>query len=252
MPPRGESFDRGIWAAPLELKPVFDYSNEGALRSYEQSANRLGFSDFDVVHIHDVDRFTHGDAYEHVFDQVMNGCYRALDELRAAGHIGAIGVGVNESDVAARFVRAGYFDVVMIAGRYTLLDNDAFDELVSEAARRGTAVVAAAVFNSGVLAAARAGLNGSTYFYRPASDAITERVSRLAEVCAKLLEAMPIKRRVLARLNCQQNAGASAELNSQEAPLLGRLTFDESPGSLRFILTGAAACSCDSSLTRAA
>ena len=78
---------------------MFDYSYEGTLGSLEQSVNRLGFSDFDLVHIHDVDRFTHGDAYERNFDQAMDGCYCAPDELRTAGHIGAIGVGVNESDI---------------------------------------------------------------------------------------------------------------------------------------------------------
>jgi D-threo-aldose 1-dehydrogenase len=184
VPPRGEPIDRGIWAAPLELKPVFDYSYEGTLRALEQSANRLGFSDFDLVHIHDADRFTHGDEYDRVFDRAMDGAYRALDELRTAGYIRTIGVGVNESDVATRFVRAGKFDVVMIAGHYTLLENDALDELLPEAARRGTAVVSAAVFNSGVLAA-RSNLDTATYFYRRAPDAVTERVARMTDLCAK-------------------------------------------------------------------
>ena len=185
VPPRGEPIDRGIWAAPLELKPVFDYSYAGTLRAFEQSANRLGFSDIDLVHIHDADRFTHGDGYERVFDQAMDGCYRALVELRSAGHIRAIGVGVNESDTATRFVRAGTFDVVMIAAHYTLLDNDALDELLPEAALCGTAVVAAAVFNSGILAAQRDAVSGATYNYQPAPGVVAERVARLREICAK-------------------------------------------------------------------
>ena len=137
------------------------------------------------MHIHDADRFTHGDGYERVFEQAMDGCYRALDELRSAGHVRAIGIGVNESDTATRFVRAGKFDVVMIAAHYTLLDNDALDELLPEAARRGTAVVAAAVFNSGILAADRRAPTGATYNYRPAPGPVFERVARLAEICAK-------------------------------------------------------------------
>jgi D-threo-aldose 1-dehydrogenase len=191
VPPRGQTIDRGIWAAPLDLKPVFDYTYAGTLRSLEQSANRLGFSDFDLVHIHDVDRFTHGADFERVFEAAMGGCYRALDELRTAGHIRAIGVGVNESDVGTRFVRSGNFDVVMIAGHYTLLENDALDELLPQAARCGTAVVSAAVFNSGLRAAATTGLDAATYFYRPASAAVTERVARLAEICADY--GMPIQ-----------------------------------------------------------
>jgi D-threo-aldose 1-dehydrogenase len=185
VPPRGEPIDRGIWAAPLEFKPVFDYTYAGTLRALEQSANRLGFSDIDLVHIHDVDRYTHGAGYERMFEQAMDGCYRALDELRTAGHIRAIGVGVNESDTAARFVRTGKFDVVMIAGHYTLLDHDALDELLPEAARRGTAVVAAAIFNSGILAAERAVSASATYNYQPAPSTVNERVAHLAEICAK-------------------------------------------------------------------
>lgn len=185
VPPRGETVDRAIWAAPLNLKPVFDYSYEGTMRSLEQSASRLGFPDFDLVFIHDADRFNHGDAYERAFDQAMDGCYRALDELRSAGYIRAIGVGVNECDVATRFVRAGAFDAVMIAGRYTLLDNDALDELLPEAARRGTAVVAAAIFNSGILAAGGANLRSATYNYRPPPDAVAKRVALLTEICAR-------------------------------------------------------------------
>ncbi len=184
VPPRGESIDRGIWAAPLELKPVFDYTYAGTLRALEQSANRLGFADIDLVHIHDVDRYTHGDDQERIFDQAMDGCYRALDELRAAGHIRAIGVGVNDTHAATRFVRAGKFDVIMIAGRYTLLDNDALDELLPEAARRGSAVVAASIFNSGILAE-RSTSTAATYNYRPAPGSVTERVARLTEICAR-------------------------------------------------------------------
>jgi D-threo-aldose 1-dehydrogenase len=185
VPPRGEPIDRGIWAAPLALKAVFDYSYAGTLRALEQSANRLGFSDFDLVHIHDVDRITHGADFERVFETAMDGCYRALDELRTAGHIRAIGVGINESDIGTRFVRSGNFDVVMIAGHYTLLDNDALDALLPEAARRGTAVVAAAIFSSGVLAAPSTSLDTATYFYRPAPDAVTARVRQIRDICTK-------------------------------------------------------------------
>jgi D-threo-aldose 1-dehydrogenase len=133
VPPRGEAVDQGVWANALPLKPVYDYSYDGTMRSYEQSASRLGFANFDILYIHDVDRFNHGAEYDRTFGQAMDGCYRALDELRSAGDIRAIGVGVNESDVATRFVRAGNFDAVMIAGRYTLLEQEALNDLVPEA-----------------------------------------------------------------------------------------------------------------------
>lgn len=183
-PPLGKPLDYGIWAEPLHLRPVFDYSYDGTMRAFEQSANRLGFSDFDILYIHDVDRFTHGDQYDVIFGQAMDGCYRALDELRSAGHVRAIGVGVNEGDVAARFLRAGQLDVVMIAGRYTLLEYDALDDLLPEAERQGTEIVAVGIFNSGILAAPAAQAGSATYNYQSAPDPVVERVARLHAICA--------------------------------------------------------------------
>ena len=129
VPPYGEKVDYGWWAAPLRLKPVFDYSYDGTMRSLEQSASRVGITDFDLVYIHDVDRFTHGADFERRFDEAVEGCYRALSDLRKGGFIKAVGVGVNESDVATQFVKACRLDAVMIAGRYTLLDQSALVDL---------------------------------------------------------------------------------------------------------------------------
>lgn len=183
VPPYGEKVDYGLWASPLRLKPVFDYSYAGTMRSIEQSANRLGISDFDLVYIHDVDRFTHGDAFERRFAEAIEGCYRALDDLRKNGHIKAIGVGVNESDVATRFLKATKLDAVMIAGRYTLLDRSALVDLFPEAEMQGTEIVVAGVFNSGILAT---GPNaaGTTYDYGAPPTDIVARAQRIADVCA--------------------------------------------------------------------
>ena len=183
VPPYGEAVDYGLWAKPLPLKPVFDYSYAGTLRALEQSANRLGINDFDLIYIHDVDRFTHGDAYERRFDEAIEGCYRALDDLRKAGHIRAIGVGVNESDVATRFLKAGRFDAVMMAGRYTLLDRQAEADLMPEATRQGTEIVVAGVFNSGILAAGPEAA-GTTYDYGAPPPEVVARARRVAAICA--------------------------------------------------------------------
>ncbi|MCV9963280.1 aldo/keto reductase [Pararhizobium sp. BT-229] len=183
VPPHGEPVDYGLWASPLRLKPVFDYSYDGTMRSLEQSANRLGFPDFDLVYIHDVDRFTHGDAYEHRFGEAMDGAYRALDDLRKAGHVKAIGVGVNEGDVATRFVEAGQFDAVMIAGRYTLLDHGAADDLFPAAEKAGTEIVVAGVFNSGILATGP-NTSAATYDYGAPSAEITARAQRIERICS--------------------------------------------------------------------
>jgi D-threo-aldose 1-dehydrogenase len=184
-PPLGQPLDYGSWANPLHLRPVFDYSYDGTMRAFEQSANRLGFSDFDILFIHDADRYTHGDQYERMFGQAMEGCYRALDELRAGGHVRAIGVGVNESDVAARFLRSGRFDMIMIAGRYTLLEQGAASELLPLAQAQGVDVAAVGIFNSGILAAPASQAAASTYDYAPAPRDIAERVARLHAVCAR-------------------------------------------------------------------
>lgn len=182
VPPYGQDVDYGLWANPLRLKPVFDYSYDGTMRSLEQSASRLGFPDFDLVYIHDVDRFTHGSQYERYFDAAMEGSYRALDDLRKAGHVKAIGVGVNDGAVATRFVQAGTFDAVMIAGRYTLLDRSAALDLLAAAERAGTAIVAAGVFNSGITAAGATSSN-ATYDYGPPPADIVARAMAIEQLC---------------------------------------------------------------------
>jgi len=183
VPPRGAPVDYGLWAAPLRLKPVFDYSYDGTMRSLEQSASRLGLPDFDIVYIHDVDRYTHGGDYERHFGAAMEGCYRALDELRRSGDIRAIGVGVNESDIATRFVEAGRFDLVMMAGRYSLLDRSAERDLLPAAAKAGTGIVAAGVFNSGILAKGP-GSGNATYDYGAPPPEVTARAGAIAAICA--------------------------------------------------------------------
>ncbi|TCR80177.1 aldo/keto reductase [Rhizobium sp. BK376] len=182
VPPFGERVEYGLWASPLRLKPVFDYSYAGTMRSLEQSANRLGIADFDLIYIHDVDRFTHGDAYERRFNEAIEGCYRALDDLRKAGHIKAIGVGVNEGDVATRFIKACSLDAVMMAGRYTLLDRGAETDLLPEAERRGVEIVVAGVFNSGILAAGPASA-AATFDYGAPPAEVVARARAIEQIC---------------------------------------------------------------------
>ena len=191
IPPLGQAVDYESWANPLHLRPVFDYSYDGTMRAFEQSASRIGFADFDLLYIHDADRFTHGDRYDAVFGEAMDGCYRALDDLRSAGHVRAIGVGVNESGVAARFLAAGTFDAVMIAGRYTLLEQGALDRLLPMAEAQGVEVVAVGIFNSGILAAPATQVATSTYNYAPATRDIAETVERLHAICAR--HAVPVQ-----------------------------------------------------------
>ncbi len=181
-PARGQ-LNRGNWAGGLDFNAVLDYSYDGAMRSFEQSLLRLGLSRIDVLLIHDVDVHTHGsrDACDRCFDQAMEGAYRALVELRRSGDVRAIGVGVNESDMCARFARQGDFDCMLLAGRYTLLEQGALDEFLPLCEAKDIGVLAGGTFNSGILASGAKA--GSKYNYAEASPAVRDRVARLDAVC---------------------------------------------------------------------
>ncbi len=160
----------------------FDYSYDGAMRSLEQSALRLGVSGFDIVHIHDVDIWTHGaEMIEQRFREAMDGAYRALDELRSAGAIRAVGLGVNEAVMCERFARAGDFDVMMLAGRYSLLEQPALATFMPLAQEKGIGLLLGGIFNSGILATGAA--PGARYNYREAPPEIVAKVRRLEAVC---------------------------------------------------------------------
>jgi D-threo-aldose 1-dehydrogenase len=165
--------------------PRFDYSYDGIMRSLEHSHLRLGIARIDVVLVHDVDFWTTQDrvVLEARFREVMDGGFRALDELRRDGIIGAIGVGLNEADTSLRFLRAGDFDCVLLAGRYTLLEQGALAEFMPECSRRGVSVILGGPFNSGILAG---GVKpGATYDYNAAPQPILERAQRIEAVCAR-------------------------------------------------------------------
>jgi D-threo-aldose 1-dehydrogenase len=173
---------------------AFDYSYDGALRSLEQSALRLGVDRIDIVLIHDVDVWTHGeDAIEARFSEAMNGAYRALERLRSTGAVRAIGVGVNEAEMCERFAHAGDFDAMLLAGRYSLLEQPALASFMPLALEKGIGLMLGGVFNSGILATGA--VPGAKYNYSPAAPEIRARVAALEAVCAK--HAVPLKRAAL-------------------------------------------------------
>jgi len=181
VPPRGRPVDPGIWRPPSGLLPVVDYSYDATMRSLEQSHSRLGLPTIDIAYIHDIDRRSQGDAFAGNYRTAIDGAYRALDELRRAGVLKAIGIGVNESDVAADFLRDADLDLVMLAGRYTLLEQGAFADCLPEAEKRGVGIVAVGVYNSGILAKGR----GATYDYGAAPPEVIARVERLEAICTR-------------------------------------------------------------------
>ncbi len=160
----------------------FDYSFDGTMRSVEQSLLRTGLSRFDILMIHDCDVWTHGaDAIEQRFGEAMDGAYTALDRLRSEGVVGAIGLGVNEADMCERFARAGDFDVMMLAGRYSLLEQPGLASFLPLAQEKGIGILLAGVFNSGILATGP--IAGATYNYVPAPEPILDRVRRIESIC---------------------------------------------------------------------
>ncbi|TXL73943.1 aldo/keto reductase [Vineibacter terrae] len=165
--------------------PTFDYTYDGVMRSLEQSHLRMGISRIDVALVHDVDFWTTQDraVLEERFRTVMDSGFRALDELRRAGVIGAIGIGLNESDTSLRFLQAGDFDCVLLAGRYTLLEQGALAAFMPACVQRGASVILGGPFNSGILAGGAK--PGATYDYAAAPPAIAERAQRIEAVCAR-------------------------------------------------------------------
>jgi D-threo-aldose 1-dehydrogenase len=152
---------------------VFDYSGDGVRRSIEASLERLGLDRIDIALIHDPD-----DHWEAAIDDA----YPALARLRDEGVIRAVGAGMNQSAMLARFAREGDFDVFLLAGRYTLLDQEALAELLPLCVQRGVGILIGGAMNSGVLADPRP---GSRFNYVTAPDAVVERARRLAAVCAR-------------------------------------------------------------------
>jgi len=190
MRPLGEGPAPGLGVAgepPFEV--AFDYSYDGTLRSLEHSLQRLGTNAVDIALVHDVNRRWQGDRVEQRYGEAMNGAYRALVELRDAGVVKAIGVGVNDWEILLRFAADGDFDCFMLAGRYTLLDHSALDTFMPDCERRGIAVLMAAPFNSGILATGAA--PGATYFYVEAEREIVERTRHIEGVCARHGVALP-------------------------------------------------------------
>ncbi|WP_334171706.1 aldo/keto reductase [Sinomonas sp.] len=163
------------------LVRVRDYSRDGVLRSIEESLARLGTDRIDIVYIHDPDDY---------WAEALDGAVPALSQLRDEGVIGAYGAGMNQSEMLHRFVTATDVDVVMLAGRYTLLEQGAREDLLPACAERGVGVVNVGVFNSGLLSKDRPA-PGATYNYAPAPAELLERANLLADICERHGTSLP-------------------------------------------------------------
>jgi D-threo-aldose 1-dehydrogenase len=163
----------------LPFRVEHDYSYDGAMRSIEDSLQRLGTTRIDVAYIHDVGRDAHGDDWEAVFATAMGGAARALMQLRDEGVIRGWGLGVNVVDACERALAESDPDVFLLAGRYTLLEQSPARTFFPAVAERGAHVVVGGPYNSGLLA------GGSTYDYAEAPRELVERRDRIAAICGR-------------------------------------------------------------------
>ena len=169
-PDRGE----GVYIDPGPFKPVFDFSYDGTMRSFEESLTRLGLDRVDILHIHDPD--------DH-FDEAMKGAYPAVDKLRSEGVISGVSAGMNQSEMLAQFARAGDFDCFLLAGRYSLLEQGALDELFPLCQEKNIGIMAGGTYNSGILA--KGAGPGATYNYEEAPPEIIRKAQELESIAAR-------------------------------------------------------------------
>jgi D-threo-aldose 1-dehydrogenase len=171
--------ERHGYRSPMPFSPIFDYSYSGILRSHEASLQRLGLSRVDILYIHDIGRMTHG--HDHLAQMealTQGGGLRALQRLRDEGTVSAIGIGVNEVQICLDLMERAPLDLILLAGRYTLLEQPALDRLLPRCLASDVSVVIGGPYNSGILTGA------AHYDYAPPPPAIVEKVRRIERVCA--------------------------------------------------------------------
>ncbi|HTZ58330.1 MAG TPA: aldo/keto reductase [Acidobacteriaceae bacterium] len=165
-----EVFHRFVNVPPL--RPFYDYSYDGIMRSLEGSLHRLNLASVDILNIHDPD---------HSWEEAMSTAYPTIHRLRSEGVVRAIGVGMNQAEMLARFAREGDFDCLLLAGRYTLMDHSGLSELLPICERKGISVIIGGPYNSGILATGAR--FGATYNYVEAPPALLEKVAAIEAVC---------------------------------------------------------------------
>ncbi len=162
----------------MPFDPVYDYSDDAIMRSFEDSLQRLGLARIDLLYVHDIGTYQHGkDAHPAVMRVLRESGYRALEELRRSGVVRAIGIGVNEREVLLEALEWGAWDAFLLAGRYTLLEQAPLDDLLPKCLAAGTSIVVGGPLNSGILA------GRDTWNYRAAPPDVVARVDAIRAVC---------------------------------------------------------------------
>ncbi len=172
----------GDGAAPrhaMPFDPVYDYSHDGILRSVEDSLQRLGLARIDILYVHDIGAYQHGDTHPGMMRTLRESGYRALEELRRSGAVKAIGIGVNEREVLLEALEWGEWDAFLLAGRYTLLEQGPLDDLLPKCLKAGTSIIVGGPLNSGILA------GRDTWNYRTAPPEILARANAIGAMCER-------------------------------------------------------------------
>ena len=183
------SFDHGAWEKVPPLKADFDYSYEGTFKQVEQSLQRMMSDRIDVLLVHDIDTYTHGNSQPQRYKEAIQGSFKALIKMREEGITSAIGVGVNETDVCYNVAREVDIDALLLAGRYTLLEQESLDDLMPLCEQRGISVILGGVFNSGILATGATA--GAKFNYAKAPEKILEKTRKIQSICKDFGVSLP-------------------------------------------------------------
>jgi len=183
--PQHASIGREGYFSPRPFAPVFDYTYDSVMGSHAESLDRLGVSRVDILLCHDIGRLTHGDSHAARVQEFLGGGYRAMRELRDSGAVRAIGLGVNEWEICVELLKSCDLDCILLAGRYTLLEQPALETLLPLCERKRVSIICGGPFNSGILAAGSRAGAGAHYDYAAPPAAVLERVRRLEELCAE-------------------------------------------------------------------
>jgi len=170
----GDTSQDANWGTDSPLRPKFDFSYDAVMRSVEESLKRLQTDRIDILHIHDPDNH---------YEQALRGAYPALDKLRSQGVIRAVSAGMNQSEMLARFAREGDFDCFLLAGRYSILEQGAMDELFPLCAKKNIGVMLGGTYNSGILASKLS--VGAKFNYADAPEDVLQRARGLQTVAAR-------------------------------------------------------------------
>ncbi|RXD06632.1 aldo/keto reductase [Sphingomonas sp. UV9] len=169
--------ERDGFRSPMPFRMRYDYTHDGILRSHEHSLQRMGVAKIDLLYVHDIGRYTHGDAADGYWQQLTRGGgLKALERLREEGTIAGFGIGVNEIQVCLDVMAEARLDAILLAGRYTLLEQDALDALFPACAAAGTSIVIGGPYNSGILATGTRRGGMIHYDYGPAPEPVLARV----------------------------------------------------------------------------